>query len=78
LPTQIRNEITAYFKDSPIKSFGSIRIIGGGKVVGVVNVDARVTNVFGGSEEEQKRIAEYLLPFCATLGVVFSHLPTGD
>ena len=78
LPTQIRNEITAYFKSSPIRSFGCVRIIGGGKIVGVVNIDARVTNVFGQSEEEQKRIAEYLLPFCATLGVVFSHLPTGD
>jgi hypothetical protein len=73
VPQQVRSEIMAYFQGSPFKSFGSVRIIAGGAAIGVVSVDARVTNVFGQSEEEHKRIAEYLIPFCATLGVVFSN-----
>ena len=75
---QIQSEIKGYFKSSPFRSFGSVRIIGGGKAIGVVNVDARVTNVFGQYEQEQHRIVEYLLPFCATIGVVFSHRQTGE
>lgn len=68
---QIQNAINTYFKDNLFKSFGSVRIIAGGISVGVVNVDARVTQVFGQSADENKRIAEYLLPFCTTLGIVF-------
>jgi hypothetical protein len=71
--TQIKNEITEYFRESPFRSFGSIRIIASrGTAIGVVNVDARATHVFGDSAEEHRRIAEYLIPFCTTLGIVFS------
>ena len=77
VPHQIREEINAYFKDNPFRSFGSVRIIAGGTTVGVVTVDARITHVFGQSAEEHQRIAEYLLPFCTTLGVVFSHPQEG-
>jgi hypothetical protein len=64
---QLQSDITAYFNENPFKSFGSVRIIAGGATVGVVNVDARVTHVFGQSADEHKRIAEYLLPFCTTV-----------
>jgi hypothetical protein len=74
VPRAIQAEIDTYFTQSHFKSFGSVRIIAAGVPLGVVNVDARTTNVFGQTPDEKQRIAEYLIPFCATLGVVFSPL----
>lgn len=70
---QVRNQISAYFGQNLFRSFGSLRIFGRGTTLGVVNVDARVPQVFGRSDAEKERIANYLLPFATTLGVVLSN-----
>lgn len=77
VPAGIQSEINAYFKDHLFRSFGSVKVIGSGTTLGVVNVEARINQLFGKSPDEQRRIAEYLLPFCTALGVVFSPAKQG-
>lgn len=72
IPDPIRSEVNTYFAQRIFKSFGCIRIIGGGRTIGVLNVEARLTNVFGNTEIEKRKIVRYLLPFCAALGIVLA------
>jgi hypothetical protein len=73
----IRAEISQYFKDQRFKSFGSVRIIGRGDVIGVVNVEGRLNNLFGRSEDEKQRMVGYLLPLCSTLGILYGDVKGG-
>ena len=73
VPKGIQEEITAYFRDNPFKSFASVRIIGAGVAVGVVNVDARATHVFGQSvDEKQSDCGVSHTVLCHARGCVFA------
>jgi len=41
--------------------------------VGVINVEARVTQVFGQTADERRQLIRYLLPFCVALANVYSN-----
>ena len=69
----IQKQIKDYFKARQFKSVASVVIIGrDGKKVGVMNLEAESTCVFGRSDEDKERIANFLRPFTATLGIIFS------
>jgi hypothetical protein len=70
-PDAVREAVKAYFRGKLFKSFASMRVVGRGQPIGVVNIEARVKDVFGNSAEENRRIARYLLPFCSALGMIY-------
>jgi hypothetical protein len=72
LSMEVRQEVVDYFKTKLFRSFASLRIIGRGKPIGVVNIDARIPRVFGNTDDEKKRLAHYLLPFCAAIGNIYT------
>lgn len=73
VPQDVQAEIRAYLDVKPFRSFGCIQIVGAGVILGVVTVEARMTEVFGRSEEEKRKIISLLLPFCGALAIVFAN-----
>lgn len=73
VPDDIRTEIKQFLKKSLFRSFGSIQIVGRDGALGVVTVEARICHVFGNSDEEKRRVIMNLMPFCATLAIVFAN-----
>jgi hypothetical protein len=73
LPHEIKEEMQKYFesKRGSFKSFASLRVVGGGRPIAVVNVDCTEENIFGEDESDKKEIVEYLLPFCSALGILY-------
>ena len=71
---QIRTEIDEYFRHRAFRNFGSIQILGpNASTLGVINVESRITHVFGRTEDERRNLIHYLLPFCAALAIVYSN-----
>jgi hypothetical protein len=72
VPDEIRVEIRQFLETSLYKSFGCIQIVGRSGALGVVNVEASVSHVFGNSDQEKRRTITNLMPFCAALAIVFA------
>ena len=74
VPEKVRQNIDSYFssKQRSFKSFASLRVIGAGSPIGVVNVESADPFVFGETEDDKRRMSEYLLPFCSVFGILFS------
>jgi len=72
LAEEIKEEMQKYFesKRGSFKSFASLRVVGGGRPIAVVNIDCSEENIFGKDEADKKGIVEYLLPFCSALGIL--------
>ena len=72
LADEVKVEMEKYFesKRKSFKSFASLRVVGGGRPIAVVNVDCTEENIFGEDEKDKKEIVEYLLPFCSALGIL--------
>ena len=70
---EVKAAMQAYFvsKEASFKSFASLRVIGAGAAIAVVNVECSQTHVFGTDEEDKKGLVEYLFPFCSILGILF-------
>jgi hypothetical protein len=75
-PPQVRAEMQKYFtsKESFFRSFASLRVIVDGKPAGVVNLDCSEVNIFGKEESDKVTIAQYLFPFCSTIGILLRKL----
>jgi hypothetical protein len=73
VPEQVRTEVNTYFRQSAFRSFGSIQMPGRAGAVGVINVEARVTQVFGQTADERRQLIRYLLPFFVALANVYSN-----
>jgi len=71
IPQDIRAEIRAYLEQKTFRSFGSIQVPGSAGILGVINLEARVPQVFGRTDDEKRKVISYLLPFCAALAIVF-------
>jgi hypothetical protein len=65
-----KTEIKDYFaaRRGVFKSFASLCIVGGGRALGVVNVDCSEEFVFGRDPAQKEEVISYLLPFCTALG----------
>lgn len=59
-------------KESRFKSFASLRVVGAGEPIAVVNIECSELHVFGADEGEKKEIVEYLFPFCSILGILLT------
>jgi hypothetical protein len=70
----IKKEMQEYFasKRGSFRSFASLRVVGGGQAVAVVNVDCSEQNVFGRNDADKLEIVEYLFPFCSILGILYA------
>jgi len=68
--------IEAYFrKKSSFKSFASLGIIYAGRWIGIVNVEANMTSIFGKTDQKKDEVASLLKPFCLLLGFVLANPP---
>lgn len=69
-----KEAMQAYFasKEARFKSFASLRVIGAGEAIAVVNIECSETHVFGMDEAEKKELVEYLFPFCSILGILLA------
>jgi hypothetical protein len=74
VPEAVQVEIVQYFKEQRFHSFASIKIFARRNAIGVVNVEGRVKELFGGSSEEKKRMVQLLLPFCSALGIIYADI----
>jgi hypothetical protein len=70
LTSKTRAAEKKYFAEQGFRSFASLCIFAEGEVLGVLNVESDFVNVFGESPEQQKRLTNYLLPFCSALGIL--------
>ena len=71
LPNDITAGMATYFEGKGFKSFVSLNIFqGGGRRLGVVNVDSSKPEVFGSSEDQREEIMLLLSPFCLLLGQI--------
>jgi len=71
LPKDIIAGMKTYFEGKGFKSFVSLNIFqGGGKRLGVLNVDSNKPEVFGTSENQRDEIMLLLSPFCLLLGQI--------
>lgn len=57
-------------KRGVFKSFASLCIVGGGRALGVVNVDCSEEFIFGPDAAQKEEVVSYLLPFCTALGII--------
>lgn len=72
IPSEVIGEMSEYFTNKNFRSFGSINIAGGGKQLGVVNVESNFTHVFGKTQAQKKEIVALLHPFCSLLAFVIT------
>ena len=74
VPEKIQREMNSYFSSAlrSFRSFASLKLIGAGSPIGVVNVESADPFVFGETEDDKRRMGEYLLPFCSVFGILFS------
>ena len=71
---KLKTALRQYFasKQAKFKSFASLRVVGGGAAIAVVNVESSEKHVFGVDDAEKKEFVEYLFPFCSTLGILLN------
>jgi hypothetical protein len=76
LAPKTKTAMQEYFasKDARFKSFASLRVVGAGNAIAVVNVECADKHVFGTAEEEKVELVAYLFPFCSTLGILVADL----
>ena len=72
---KVKSEMARYFasKRESFRSFASLRVIGGGRPIAVVNIDCSEIDVFGSSGEDKRELIGYLFPFCSSLGILISN-----
>jgi hypothetical protein len=77
-PTRSTDAMKNYLARQEFNSFASFPILHGENVVGVLNIDARPTDVFGRTGTERAELGRFLLPLTTCLGLILARIRPGD